>query len=404
MKPLFLASLAALAASASLSAAASAAPNRLDLNGDARVDGRDADQLATMLAPAGVNGRVPAISGTPFDINNDGMLSRADWQAYIASLTSSGATEALFDVIASPGAPTMVGSPDRMALAQAVSQGTSNYRMRYDLNGDGSLDLRDWATFLSYYRFARPELLIDFNGNGTVSGVDLDLIARVIDARSFDQAMDLNADGKVTKADYQAAVAIVSSYSPKSLFDVDGRSTFGQPILSPSDGIQIGTAIEGLNVGFPVSIRYDFDGDGLVTPADWATFVRYAVQVYKKPDVVYDVTGDDVVDISDVLAVASAADTHPVRYQLDVNADGVVDVADVMAIKRRISKGALQLLPGDVNRDGCVTAADLQLVQASMGLTTSYYTFEPDLDVNESGAIDAQDLQQVSANLGRCIY
>jgi hypothetical protein len=39
-----------------------------------------------------------------------------------------------------------------------------------------------------------------------------------------------------------------------------------------------------------------------------------------------------------------------------------------------------------------------------MGLTTSYYTFEPDLDVNESGAIDAQDLQQVSANLGRCIY
>lgn len=68
----------------------------------------------------------------------------------------------------------------------------------------------------------------------------------------------------------------------------------------------------------------------------------------------------------------------------------------------RIQMGAVQLIAGDVNRDGCVTQADVALVQAAQGSMSGYALFDADLDASPNGYIGLDDLAVVNANLGRC--
>lgn len=104
--------------------------------------------------------------------------------------------------------------------------------MRFDFNADGAVNLRDWALFVAYEKRVRPGLLVDFDGNAVFNGKDMDRIAQMIDARSYDVMLDLNADGLLNAADWQIATEIALRVNQKAVFDVDGTSMSSQPVVS----------------------------------------------------------------------------------------------------------------------------------------------------------------------------
>lgn len=396
--------LGALAMVACVGAAVASPTNKFDVNNDGKVDGRDASQLMTMLQYQGPLGSMPTMPGAPEDLNGDGQLSLADWREFVRYVTSVGVyPDALFDVSIQWGQPTGVTVADKSMIAQAVAAGRSgSYSMRYDFNADGKVDVKDWMLFVSYAQKAYPVMLLDVDGNGAFNGKDLDRYAQMIDARSYDPQMDLNGDGMLNAADWKIVVQMAAAVNPRALFDVDAMSGNSQPALTGADSRKIAVSLQGLSVGFPVSIQFDLNGDGVVQVADWGEWVRYATLVYKRPDLVFDVNGDGFVNTSDLAMVNAAVGQFPVQIQADVNGDGVVDASDVAVLSMRIQMGALQLIAGDVNRDGCVTQADVALVQAAQGSMSGSALFDADLDASPNGYIGPDDLAVVNANLGRC--
>lgn len=94
--------------------------------------------------------------------------------------------------------------------------------------------------------------------------------------------------------------------------------------------------------------------------------------------------------------------SRPVRVEFDLNADGAINSKDVALLRLRLSSGAPQNLAGDVNRDNCVSSADLATVQAAQQAMPGGTLWDPLLDVLPNGYIGTEDLGVVQANLGKC--
>ena len=380
------------------------ATNKYDVNSDGRVDARDADSVVMMVGFNGATGSGPAMPGSAQDLNGDGLYSLADWREFVGYVSAVGGyPEALFDV-SSPGMGTpAITAADKGAIAMAVSQGRGGYyAMRYDFNADGVVNLKDWEVFLGYTKRVSPALLVDFDGNSVFNGRDLDRLAQMIDARSYVPMMDLNASGTLSAADWQAALQLASMVNGKAIFDVDGLSGNARPTLGVGDSAKSAIALNGMSVGATVSIRYDFDGNGVVQATDWTEWVRFVTMVYKQPDFLFDLDANGVVNTTDLAMMTAFVGVNPVQFQYDLNGDGLVNAADRNLLAARLAVGPLQLLAGDVNRDGCVTAADQALLQASQGAVAGSPFYDSDFDVVPNGYIGFEDMNTMLANLGRC--
>lgn len=384
--------------------ASASAINKFDVNNDGRIDGRDAAALTTMLQGAGVNGSIPALPGTPFDLNGDGVLSLGDWREFASYAAQVGGyPDALFDV-ATPGMAPLLSAADRAAIAQGVNGGLqgATYNMRLDFNADGSVNLKDWKLFLGYAEKSALPTLLDIDANGAFNGKDLDRLADFADRNSYDAALDLNADGKVDRRDWQLVVDLAKRLNTRAIYDVDGTSDRSQPVISQADAARIVNALDGLTVGFPVSTRFDFNGTGIVDKNDWFEWVQFAGASLKQPELLFDITGDGWVNQADLTWLQANVGSVPVRFEFDLNADGAINFKDVDLLRLRLSSGAPQLLVGDVNRDNCVTAADLALVQAAQQAMPGAALWDPLLDVIPNGYIGSDDMAAVQANMGRC--
>lgn len=106
-----------------------------------------------------------------------------------------------------------------------------------------------------------------------------------------------------------------------------------------------------------------------------------------------DVSGDDIVDIADLVLVANAiGDTAADRNALasgrtDVNDDGDVDMLDLEAVDRHL--GETGQYPEDVNIDGVVNIVDLVLVANAIGPAGA----SPSLHNRGIGVITAERVQ-----------
>jgi hypothetical protein len=383
--------------------AAAAVP--FDLNGNGKVDAADVIQAAMNLSYAVRYGPMVLPAGgpsTPWDFNGDAQLSLSDWTTFVAYLQYSAANPSvLFDVDGNG----LIDVRDRAAIAQHESTGVGQaaWDLRYDFNGDGKCDAKDWLAFVSYLRKNNPSLLLDFNGDGVVNGLDLDLLARFIDARSYDTQFDLNGDGQLNSADWALAVSIVRQVAPKALYDVDGTSGVGPAVLTSADSQNIARSLNALATGARGSIRYDFNGDGQINGADWGDWVRFAVVSYRKPDLVLDIDANGRVDSQDLMPLQYGYTSVPIQYQFDLNGDGVTNQRDVEVLQARLKYGFTGPLVGDVNRDGCVNSVDLALVQAALGSSRGSRNYDPDLDVDGNGYIDQSDVYLLQGpNYGKC--
>lgn len=107
-----------------------------------------------------------------------------------------------------------------------------------------------------------------------------------------------------------------------------------------------------------------------------------------------DVNGDGVVNLADLNLVLANFATPGTDG--DANGDGVVDLADLNLVLANFAGGGSMPpeVPGDVNGDGLVDLGDLNLVLANFGAST------PDGDANGDGTVDLNDLNVVLANFG----
>ncbi len=80
---------------------------------------------------------------------------------------------------------------------------------------------------------------------------------------------------------------------------------------------------------------YDVDSNNIVDRND-VYEVRMAMSGH--PEVEFDLNGDHVLDISDVVAVSQFVDQHQYANIYDFNADGIIDVKDVAMIRTAISQ------------------------------------------------------------------
>lgn len=386
-----------------LAASTAAAASPYDLTGDGKIDGRDTELLAMMLRPAGATGSLPSLPGDRSDLTKDGQLSHADWRNFVGYVaTVGGFPDALFDVVTTPAG---VDAADKANIAYYINAARfgGSYSLRHDFNADGALNLADWAMFVRQARQSYPRLLIDLDGNGAVNGRDLDLLAQMVDRRSYDLAYDFNADGVVDLLDWQAGLALVAQANRKAVFDVDGASGAAAPVITSADVSKVASNLSAMSTGWRSSVRFDFSGDGKVDAVDWTELIHYVAITYKKPDLVLDVSGDGVVNSTDLSFLTANLGVLPVQYQFDVNGDGKVDSRDREVLALRLATGRLELYPGDVNRDGCLNASDVAAIQAAQGARVGTASYDPDLDVDANGAIDWGDLAIANGpNFNRC--
>ena len=261
-----------------------------------------------------------------------------------------------------------------------VAKGLLPGNTRYDLNADGQVNTKDWGDFVRYIREPNPVALFDVNGDGAVTGVDLDWVARGYAQGNI--RYDLNGDGQVNKSDLLTFLHYARHTKPELLFDVNMDTTM------------TATDLEWIAGGlYSWNSRFDLNADGAVNAKDWLEVVKYVLLTLRKPEVLFDVDGNGGVTSADVQTAERNIPGTNLRY--DFNGDGLVDQADLAAIKNYDLSIAPPAFLGDLNRDGCVNVADYSLVYAARGAKPDSPLWDVDYDLNRDGLVNATDYNLV---------
>jgi hypothetical protein len=241
----------------------------------------------------------------------------------------------------------------------------------FDLTGDGSIDAGDLAVFARI-------LGADTNHDGAVSEADSKLMAEslglvappgaieTLDAKQLAllarvRACDFTHDGRVDMGDFAAFAAIYDLRSSGD-FNRDG-------VVNAVDSTELVR-----HIGHEVTpagtacgrIPADLTGDGRVDAADLASFAqaqRAELTGDGKVDtadqaLVYAVLGQKVPQITDAASIARAAQI----MAADFDGNGIVDQADVARFAYLLGLAGI----ADVNEDGLVNAADVEVIRKSL--------------------------------------
>jgi hypothetical protein len=393
--------LLSVAAFGACGAAHAAVP--FDLDRDGKVSAHDINQAARILSLPLQQGGIPlpGSGAVPGDFNGDHILNLADWSALIDYVTVVHGPRMLFDT-QSTGALDGYARMDILSALRAGTQSACCYQLRYDFNGDGATNLKDWKVFVNHLRLHKQAVLLDVNGDGQVTGADLDVLARTLDRPGYDLQFDLNGDGLLNAGDWKLAINVAGrdADTAKAVFDVDGAMP---ATLSAGDGLRISQELSAMSTGWRPSMRYDLNGDANLDVEDWSEWVQFAVHGLRAPDLVLDVDGNGVVNAIDLNRLLAGYQGRPVEHRFDVNGDQMADAGDVALLRSRLAYGGPVVALGDVNRDGCVDAVDIAAIQVGSGQSLGMPGFDPDLDVDRNNTIDMGDIYRAQGpGFGTC--
>lgn len=135
------------------------------------------------------------------DVNGDGVVNIVDWRDALAHARSvhekiiydTEGTDRVLDVLDAENTGNAIASVDTGARAS----------IRYDFNGDGSINRRDWSDFVRYavVTLRRPEIVLDIDQNRTVDWRDSTMLAQFIQSGSLQTRYDVNGDGSTNSRD-----------------------------------------------------------------------------------------------------------------------------------------------------------------------------------------------------------
>lgn len=93
-------------------------------------------------------------------------------------------------------------------------------------------------------------------------------------------------------------------------------------------------------------------------------------------------------------------DLKPSSYLIMIDKPGYIDdMFKNVEIKtsKKVDVGKRTLIPGDINKDGCVTILDLSLLKKNNNATTKSTNYEERFDVNNDGKVNVKDISYVKA-------
>lgn len=268
-----------------------------------------------------------------------------------------------------------------------------------DFNGDGVRSTSDVPDMIAAWSFrhaggtwnggsaaspaqrgrACPEILGDFNGDGNFDAEDvrywadgLHMVGGQLDRRAGFIAVDTAFGGNF----FGTTLATGASYiAGASRGDVAGTLATRGWAPNGHDGVVDAADID-----------YVFANFG-----DWSDLLD-AVNI----DLSADMTGDLVVDYDDVLELVEVILGTEIG---DVNLDGVVDQADLDIAEANLGQPG-GWADGDVNGDGVVDAADIAIIEAALGGCPADFNNDQSVNVFDVFAfLNAFAAQDPSADL-----
>ncbi len=288
----------------------------------------------------------------------------------------------------------------------------SRNRIAGDMNGDGFRDWLDAAELVKAAQWraggaawnapdgvwgagsglkASPEILADFNCDGNLNSADVRFWA---DGFALAPTGSNNAEGALsrvegfTRVDNAAVAPVAGNFfsttlaNPSATYDAgDSRAD-----VAGSTGTVPGWAPIGADgVVNAKDIDYVYANFG-----DWAVLAD-AVHI----DLSCDMDGDLDVDSDDICTILSILETSIG----DVNLSGTVDATDLGIATGNLGLAGLGFAGGDVDGDGVVTQADLDLIS---GIASGPCAVAPACvgDITGDGSTNALDFNVVASNFG----
>lgn len=301
-----------------------------------------------------------------------GSSSCATGGALVLQLSDGGAVAVCNGAVGPPGPPGMGATPadfiqNQSAVAQAASfhiNGTAIATQGFffgggsgDANNDGNVTIGDAVAISAWLSggssFSAVQLAkADVNGDGLVTGADVDLVLELINA---------GVPNVVQREGRRLADVQASTLTHGGSGDVNGDGAPGS-----ADLILVRNAITGfqtLSDGgvAPVTLtplqraRADVDGDGHVTTADLSAIQSLALGV---TDAAQRARYLNDVVVNNLNGSGGGSG--------DVNGDGVVSVGDQITLRNYLQGtselSALQRARADLNGDGRLGPVDLELI------------------------------------------
>ncbi|MDH5448176.1 MAG: dockerin type I domain-containing protein [Candidatus Bathyarchaeota archaeon] len=113
-----------------------------------------------------------------------------------------------------------------------------------------------------------------------------------------------------------------------------------------------------------------------------------------------DLDDDEIIDITDIAAVAYAYGTNWTRA--DINHDGIVEMRDVVIVARAYGTSCDPKWDqrADLNDDWIIDIMDVSIVARAYGSTPGDPNWDPRADINQDGVVDMIDITIVSSVYG----
>ncbi len=406
-----------------------------DLNLDNVVDAKDINVMSAVLRSGDQTNQ--------FDLDSSGHVSKGDLEVLV------------YDIL-----DTQFGDADLNGVVNYRDLGSWQLNMFQqnagwtggDFNGDGLTDVHDFNLWNSNREFGATLNAVssgDFDGDGGVTGMDIDMLAAAIRSQNQDVQFDIDGSGFVDKGDMDVMVTEVAGtfYGDADLNGVVDNSDFRvwqENVFTGETGWGTGdfngdgvTDVLDFNVwnsfrgqGDEIQptnsvLVADFNSDGL-TDAQDIDMLHAAISASSQ-NLMFDLTGDLTVDKSDsVFMVNDVLETRFADANLDgvvdsldltrwvinsfhtgtgwasgdFNGDGVTDVSDynIWNNHRDDGFGGGDVLPansGDVNADGNVDALDIDAVHSAIRAQST----EPGFDLNGDGNVSKADSEMLVYDL-----
>lgn len=192
---------------------------------------------------------------------------------------------------------------------------SNDEKIRGDVNGDGKINITD-VTILSAYLAKKINLdktkiaRADYDGNGSVTTMDRDLIAQIV--KGGIKPGDMNGDGKINITDITRVAAYVAGKIQLSdemlkIADVDKNGK-----VDKEDILLISGKVKGQVKYFPAETKKgDINLDGKVNVTDMVILAAY---MKSKRNFKYEFY----------------------RNQADINGDGKINVTDLLKLRKMI--------------------------------------------------------------------
>lgn len=337
--------------------------NKLDVNGDKKVDDNDVEAIKNIS----LYGKVQKPTGITGDLNNDGKITTADLLMLSRYL--------------------------------AGKENADNVYNNIDIDENGALDKADveaLQNLIAYGRIRKPTGVTgDINNDGKIDIVDVGFIKQYLnglkDIREIYNG-DVNNDGVIDEKDANHVLNLYFSGTLEKPTDING-DTNNDGIINEADIEHLKSFLEG-KIEAIRTYNADTNKDGQVDIKDLRQLNNMV-----NGTIAGDANNDGKVDTKDYAVmrdyILGYRGDIPNANAADIDLDGNITNDDIIRLVNMPELQNLQYRPGDVNYDGVVDQADVDDLTNYLNKRPSNFSIFNHADMNNDGNLDFNDVAKI---------